>query len=124
MLGRGVSLENNCTITAIHSVELGEHVMVASNVFISDHEHDYRDPHQAVQHQDLVTGGRVKIGRDTHLGQNVCIFGSVEIGEHCVIGAGAVVLKDIPPYSVVVGAPARIVKRYDHQAGEWRRTSS
>ncbi len=120
-LGRRTSLENNCTITCNNLVELGEDVMVAGNVFISDHEHQYQDRDHPIQAQDLTTGGRVVIGAGSHIGQNVCIFGNVSIGEHSVIGAGSVVTRDIPAYSVAVGAPARVVRQFDAESGEWRR---
>lgn len=45
-----------------------------------------------------------------------------KIGRHCVIGAGSMVNKDIPDYCVVVGSPARIIKRYNPQSGQWEKT--
>jgi acetyltransferase-like isoleucine patch superfamily enzyme len=122
-IGDGTSIENNCTLTANHSITLGRNVMVAGNVFISDHEHQYQDPNQPIQAQDLTTNGKVTIGDGTHLGQNVCIFGNVTIGEHCVIGANSVVTKDIPAFSVAAGSPARVVRRYDAKEKEWIRVA-
>ena len=63
----------------------------------------------------------VKVGDYTHLGTNSTIMAGVTIGERCQIGAGSVVTKDIPPYSVAVGNPARVVKRYDFEKKEWVR---
>ena len=53
------------------------------------------------------------------IGNNVIILGGVSIGEKAVIGAGAVVTKSIPAYSIAVGNPARVIKQYDHKRGEW-----
>ena len=72
-----------------------------------------------------VVVGPVDIGRHVFLGQHVSvqglIHGYVTIGQRCQIGAGSVVTKDIPPYSVAVGNPARVVKRYDSDKKEWVR---
>ena len=47
------------------------------------------------------------------------IVGNVKIGKHCVIGANTVVTKDIPNYCVAVGSPAKVIKRYNFEIGEW-----
>ena len=71
--------------------------------------------------------GDVIFGENNYIGIGSVIVGPVEtgacvgIGQHCQIGAGAVVTKDIPPYSVAVGNPARVVKRYDFEKKEWVR---
>lgn len=119
VLSDGVSIENNVTITANSRVEIRDHAMVAGNVFISDHEHGYQDPDQPVQVQDLSVGSGVVIGAGAHIGQNVSIFGDVTIGEHSVVGANSVVTKDVPAYSIVVGAPARVVRQYNKTKGAW-----
>ena len=58
------------------------------------------------------------IGDDSWIGENVCIIGA-SIGRHCVIGANAVVTKEIPDYCVAVGNPARVIKRYDFEQKDW-----
>jgi acetyltransferase-like isoleucine patch superfamily enzyme len=120
-IGAGTSLENHCTITANELVDIGRRVLIAGNVFISDHEHRYEDPDRAVADQGITHGGRVRIGDGCHIGQNVSIFGDVTLGEHVVVGAGAVVTRDLPAFSVAVGAPARVVRRYDAASGRWER---
>ena len=55
--------------------------------------------------------GDTVIGNDVWIGQNVTIMPGVNVGDGCIIGANAVVAKDIPPYSIAVGNPARVVKR-------------
>ena len=59
------------------------------------------------------------IADDVWIGGNVVILAGISIGEHAVIGAGSVVTKDVPPYSVVVGNPAKIVKKYDFNLNVW-----
>lgn len=61
----------------------------------------------------------MEIGEGTWLGENVCVIGA-KIGKHCVIGANSVVTKDIPDYSIAVGAPARIIKQYNFKENVWK----
>ena len=60
----------------------------------------------------------VIIGEGSWIGENVCIIGA-SVGKHCVIGANAVVTKDIPDYCVAVGTPAKIIKKYDTKIKKW-----
>ena len=61
----------------------------------------------------------IKIENNVWIGANSVVLPGVQIGNHSVIGAGSIITKDIPPYSVAVGNPARIVKRYDMDLKEW-----
>lgn len=63
----------------------------------------------------------VHIGDGSWLGTHVVIAGNITIGKHCVIGANSVVTKDIPDYSVAVGIPAKVVKRYNFDTKCWER---
>lgn len=97
-----------------NGVDLGQHVSVQGFI------HGYEDVNVDPNRQPLVMRP-TRIGDFTHLGTNSTILPGVTIGERCQIGAGSVVTKDIPPYSVAVGNPARVVKQYDHQRKEWIR---
>ena len=59
---------------------------------------------------------------ESWIGANTVITSGVHIGKHCVIGAGSVVTKDIPDYSVAVGNPTKVVKHYDPCGQQWKRT--
>lgn len=65
----------------------------------------------------------LSVGDDTWIGTNVVIAGNIHVGKHCVIGANSVVTKDIPDYSVAAGIPAKVIKRYDFDKGEWIKTN-
>lgn len=102
-------------------MEIGPGCFLSNNVLITDSMHRYDDIEMAPLSQPMRVA-EVRIGEGTMIGENACIFGSVNIGRHCVIGANSVVSNcEVPAYHVVVGAPARIVKRYDSQSGQWRR---
>ncbi len=119
-IGDGSTLGHMNHITCIDRVEIGENVLTADRVYISDHSHVFSDPRVPVKDQAVKSKGPVKIGRGTWLGENVAVL-SCTIGANCVIGANAVVLSDIPDYSVAVGSPARVVRRYDTGTGRWEK---
>ena len=110
-IGDGTSIAGNCVLSAVQSVRLGRKVLLARNVYISDHMHAFDDPTQAVLEQGTTRVGRVEIGDGAWLGQNVVVGPGVRIGRGAVIGANSVVLADVPDHDVAVGAPARVLTR-------------
>ena len=110
------------TISAARQVVIGEYALLARNVYISDHAHAFQNRDVPIMHQGINGIAPVSIGRSTWLGQNVVVLPGVTIGEHCVIGANSVVNSPIPDFSVAVGAPARVIKRYNQETGAWERT--
>jgi len=109
------------TISAAHQVTIGEYVLLARNVYISDHAHGYENLDVPIMHQGISGIAPVSIGRNTWLGENAVVLPGVTIGQHCVIGANAVVKTSIPDFSVAVGAPARVVKQFNQNNGRWER---
>ena len=101
-------------------VDIGRHVFLGQHVSVQGLIHGYEDVTTDPTLQPLMLRP-VKVGDYTHLGTNSTILAGVTIGQRCQIGAGSVVTKDIPPYSVAVGNPARVVKRYDSDKKEWVR---
>lgn len=93
---------------------LGQHV------FISGFNHGYSDGNINSKYQPLVKKP-VYIGEDSHIGANSVVVAGVRIGKRCQIGAGSVVTKDIPDYSVAVGNPARVIKQYNFTTNKWER---
>ncbi len=121
VIGSHSGIGMGATISAAQQVVLGEHVLLARNVYISDHAHAFSDPTVPIMHQGLDNIKPVSIGRHSWLGQNAVVLPGVSIGEHCVIGANSVVNSSIPDFSVAVGAPARVVRRYNPKADAWER---
>lgn len=125
--GQDVQLNDFVHIGAQVSVEIGDHVLIASRVFITDHDHGSYADHSEVSHPDSAPADRplfaapVRIGNNVWIGENVSILPGVEIGEGAVIGAGSVVKSSIPPRTIAVGVPARVVKRFDAQLQTWVR---
>lgn len=107
-------------IIATSSVIIEKKVLTANHVYISDNIHGYQDVKTPIVEQPIQQLSDVVIGEGSWIGENVCVIGA-SIGRHCVIGANAVVTKDIPDYCVAVGAPAHIIKRYDEVNHIWRK---
>ena len=119
-IGNGCVIGNFNHITCVRSVHLEDKVLTADGVFITDHGHQYNDPHVPIVDQGIVAHGPVRIGTGSWLGESVAVM-SCRIGRNCVIGANSVVLSDIPDYSVAVGAPARVVRRFNPETKAWER---
>lgn len=108
----------NNHITAVKSVLIGNAVLTANNVYISDNLHGFEDVSQPIMHQPVKFKREVIVGDGSWIGENACIIGA-HVGKNCVIGANAVVTKDIPDFSVAVGVPARVIRQYDVVRREW-----
>jgi len=119
-IGEGCSLGDFNHIAAVRSVAFGKFVLTANGVYISDNLHSFENIHVPIMHQPVVFKSEVSVGDGTWIGEHVCIIGA-KIGKHCVIGANAVVTKDVPDYSVVAGAPARVIKRYNLLTMKWEK---
>lgn len=104
----------------IGPVSIGNNVIFAQNIVASGLNHEYRDVNQPIQAQKILVAPIV-VEDDCWIAANSVITSGVTIGKHSVIAAGAVVTKDIPPYSVAVGNPARVIKRYDFELKDWVR---
>ena len=111
-IGDGSNIAGNCVISAVSHVRLGKKVLLARNVYISDHIHAYNDPSAPVLDQGVANVEPVNIEDGAWLGQNVVVCPGVRIGRGSVIGANAVVLDDVPDHSLAVGAPARVVREF------------
>lgn len=107
-------------IVCVNKIKVKKNVLISDKVYISDNLHDYRDVRIPIKDQKIITKGEVSIGEQTWLGENVCVIGA-SVGKHCVIGANSVVLNDIPDYSVAVGSPAIVVKKFNKTNNTWEK---
>ena len=121
IIGNHVAIGRFSQIYALQSIIIEDGVLMAENTFISDNTHTFTDITTPVRDQDIKPLGNVVIGSKTWIGRNVVVNGC-KIGRNCIIGAYTFLKKDIPDYCVVVGNPARIVKRYNPQSGQWEKT--
>jgi acetyltransferase-like isoleucine patch superfamily enzyme len=111
-IGDRCSFAGDCVISAVSSVIIGPEVLLARNVYIADHDHAYSDTSRSILHQGVASVGKVVIDEGAWLGQNVVVTSGVRIGRGAVVGANSVVTRDVPDYSLAVGAPAKVVKSW------------
>jgi len=107
MIGYGVQ------ISAAQSVVIEDEATIAMGVVIVDHIHDHRYPNIPIFAAPLSTPAPVRIGKGAFLGVYSLIGPGVQIGEHAVVAANAVVMKDVPSYCIAAGNPARVVRFHD-----------
>jgi acetyltransferase-like isoleucine patch superfamily enzyme len=113
-IGDNFSANHRLHIACINNIAIGRDVLVGSDVFISDHAHGQSSEVvglEAPSMRKLYSKGGVRIGDRVWIGSKVSILPGVEIGEGAVIGANSVVSKDVPPFSIVGGVPARVLKQ-------------
>lgn len=118
-IGKNVNIGRYVCLTAITEIVIEDGCLLSEYVYISDLAHGF-DPAQGRPFpQDLTTKGPVSIGANSFLGYRATVLPGVHLGQHCVVGAHAVVTRSFPAYSMVVGVPARLIKTYVPERGEW-----
>lgn len=120
-IGNDVSVGQNAHISvANEELLIGNGVSILPNVCITNIDHDYVQVDEPVHRQGITV-------QHTEIGDNCCIgFGSVilagtVLGKQCIIGANSVVRGVYPDYSVIVGSPAKVIKKYNPETGLWEK---
>lgn len=107
----------------IGPVTVGNDVMFAQNIVVSGLNHGYQDLSLPPSLQPVDTKP-IHIGDEVWIGANSVITAGVNIGKHSVVAAGSVVTKSVPPYSVVAGNPAKVLKQYNPQTLQWEKPTN
>ena len=113
-IGAGTFLNMGVMIAAEELVEIGDHCMLANGCFVSDASHRYDDPEKPITWQGFHSKGPTRIGDNCWLGAHAVVTSGVSIGQRCVVGAGSVVTKDVEPYSIVAGSPAKLIRKIEY----------
>ncbi|MDR7208987.1 acyltransferase [Flavobacterium piscis] len=122
-----IQISENCTIqqnlhlTCAENIFIGKNTAIAANVTITDINHPYENIDLPIEKHALIVTP-VSIGDDCKIYNNVVILPGTKIGKHCVIGANSVVGGNFTDYCIVVGAPAKIIKRYCFDSASWKKT--
>ena len=125
-IGKNVEMGEMTHIVAHERVEIGNNVLFASKCFISDTDHGkYKgegqsSPDEAPNKRRLYTKP-VKIGNDVWFGENAVILAGAQIGDGCVIGANSIVKGEVPAGTMIVGAPAKAIKRWNPATKKWEK---
>ncbi len=117
-IGAGSFLNFGVMVAAQELVEIGDHCMLANGCFVSDASHRYDDLQKPITWQGFESKGPTRIGDNCWLAANVVVTSGVSIGERSVIGANSVVTRDIEPFSIAAGAPARVIRAIEHPGAE------
>lgn len=116
IIGDRVSINFDCHIAAVNKIVIGNDVLIASKVLITDHYHGVINK-EGLQIptalRTLNSKGPVIIQNNVWIGDGVCIMPDLTIGENCIIGANAVVTKSFPANCIIGGIPAEIIKTFD-----------
>ncbi len=114
LIGNGVGIGANSNISCSNKIVIGDGVRIGRMVFITDNSHGKNDTiaelNIPILERPVVSKGHVIIGKNVWIGERACILPNVTIGDGAIIAANAVVTKDVPPYSVVGGCPAKVLK--------------
>ena len=122
--GDNVELNDYVHISAGEQVSIGNNVLIASKVFISDINHGaytgaVQDSPLSTPNSRSLSTSPIVIKDNVWIGEGVCVMAGVTIGFGCIIGASAVVTKDIPDHCIAVGAPAKVIKKFDFEMNKW-----
>lgn len=120
-IGPGCVISSYSRIAAAWSVHLGSGVGLGQGVLITDHNHDFRDLTEPWLNRPALLARPVEIADGAFVGDGCVILPGVTIGHHSVIGANSVVTKDVPPYHVAAGVPARLLSRFDPVTKAWHK---
>jgi carbonic anhydrase/acetyltransferase-like protein (isoleucine patch superfamily) len=122
-IGDKTSFEQNLHMTCAGKIEIGSNVTVLANVMITDIDHSYMDINKNTLHQNLIVQN-VKIGDFCFIGMDVKIMPGTILGKNCIVGANSLVKGIFPDYSVIVGTPGRIIKKYNFDKNQWHKTNN
>lgn len=112
-IDNNVYIGNFCQISCLNRIEIKENVTIGDNTFICDNFHGNGSKGEIniePLERKLISKGPIIIEKNVLIGRNVCIFGNVKVGEGSIIGANSVVTHDVPPYTVVAGNPAKVIR--------------
>lgn len=118
-IGDGCRIGNRCSFLCGGDITIGNGVLMASDILISSENHSMNPESQEWYMSQPLQCERIDIKDGCWIGEKVCILPGVSIGTKSVIGAGSIVTKSIPDYSIAVGNPAKVIKKYDFEKHMW-----
>lgn len=115
-----VVISQNVHITSAGKLEIGKSSLILANVFITNIDHDYTEIGKHVVKQKIMVKD-TQIGDYCFIGMGAAIMAGTRLGNQCIVGANSVVRGTFPDYCVIVGSPAKIVKKYNEETQIWEK---
>lgn len=128
VFGDRVQVNDYVHIGTVERIEIGNDVLIASKVFISDHNHGSYDEAGPANFPTVPPAERPWVSKPVHIGNRVwigeqaCILPGVRVGDGAITGAGSVVTRSVPANTIAAGNPARVVRVFDSESGAWVRS--
>ncbi|MBL8631528.1 MAG: glycosyltransferase [Rhodospirillaceae bacterium] len=120
VIGECVLVGRRAMLSSMTYLEIGDHTIFGPNVYVASSAHEYEGNHlQPILMCGVRDLGRVVVEENCWLGTNVVVDGNITIGRGSVVGANSVVRHSMPPFSVAVGAPAKIVRMLNPETEKW-----
>jgi acetyltransferase-like isoleucine patch superfamily enzyme len=125
IIGDNVTISNSVHIAATTSVTVGAGALIGSGVIITDHNHgnysgsEPDSPESLPALRGLTSGKEVVIGENVWIGDGVSILPGTRIAAGSIVAANSVVSRDVPPGTIVAGAPALPIRKFDYNTREW-----
>ena len=124
VMGDDISIGQNLhIISSAEILKIDNHTTISGNVFITNVDHDYTEIGVHILKQKYVSK-KTHIGANCFIGYGVAIQAGTILGQQCIVGANSVVRGVFPDYCVIVGSPAKVVKRYNIESQIWEKTDA
>lgn len=120
-IGDNVRIHKRCRITCAGEIVIENNVLMAPEVFITDHNHGMAPEYLGGYSPQPLLVKDVRIENGVWLGQRVTILPGVTVGKHSIIGANSVVTRSVPEYCIAVGNPAKVIKHWNFETKEWEK---
>ncbi|SMF42231.1 Hexapeptide repeat of succinyl-transferase [Azospirillum oryzae] len=121
VIGEKVCVGRHSVLSTAERLEIGSFCLFAPRVYLADVDHAYERLDLPVVEQGLLSHGKLTVEENCWMGINATVIGGITVGRGSVVAANSVVLDTVPPFSVVAGSPARIVRMYDPLLKQWRK---
>lgn len=123
-IGRCVLIGRNGMLSTGGDLEIGDYCLFAPRVYVSDADHVFADIYRPYMDQGATLGRCITVEENCWLGINTVVSGNLVIGRGSVVAANSVVLEDVPPFSVVAGTPARVIKLFNPATSAWEKVAN
>lgn len=118
IIGDNVAIAQNVHITSASKLLIGKNTTILANSFITNIDHDYKEMNKHILDQEYMVKDTT-IGENCFIGAGSAIQAGTMLGKQCIVGANSVVRGTFPDYCLIVGSPARIVRKYNNELKEW-----